>query len=90
VQYLVLVHAHRHAELARNLGNIALLGMAASLGLIPVPLAEACRNAYRKFRRMQHALRLNGARYARVPLDQVAVKSAAVRQLWQAVFAPYL
>jgi len=90
VQYLVLVHAHRHAELARNLGNIALLGMAASLGLIPVPLAEACRNAYRKFRRMQHALRLNGAQYARVPLDQVAVKSAAVRQLWQAVFAPYL
>ena len=35
VQFLVLAHAHRHAELTRNLGNIALLGMAAGLGLIP-------------------------------------------------------
>src|SRR5258706_1722365 len=34
VQYLVLAHAHRHEELTRNLGNIALLGSAAELGLI--------------------------------------------------------
>ena len=89
VQFLVLAHAHRHAELTQNLGNIALLGMAASLGLIPADLAEGCRNAYRKFRRLQHALRLNGAQYARVPLQQVAAKSEAVRNLWKAVFAAY-
>ena len=89
VQFLVLANAHRHEELTRNLGNIALLGMAASLGLIPGDLAEGCRNAYRKFRRLQHALRLNGAQYARVPLDQVASKSEAVRNLWKAVFSPY-
>ncbi len=69
VQYLVLAHAARHAELTGNLGNIALLGMAAGLGLIPADLAERCREAYREFRRIQHALRLGGAQYARVPLD---------------------
>ena len=41
--------------------------MAAGLGLIPDALAERCRDAYREFRRLQHALRLNGAQYARVP-----------------------
>ena len=61
VQYLVLAHAARHAELTGNLGNIALLGMAAGLGLIPAELAERCRDAYREFRRIQHALRLSGA-----------------------------
>ena len=86
VQYLVLAHAHRHAELTRNLGNIALLGIASSLELIPAALAEDCRNAYREFRRLQHALRLNGAQYARVPPEQVAAQSAAVRDLWKAVF----
>ncbi len=89
VQFLVLGHSHRHAQLTQNLGNIALLGIAASLGLIPGDLAGACQNAYRKFRRLQHALRLNGARYARVPQDQVALKSASVRALWRTVFEPY-
>lgn len=86
VQFLVLAHAHRHPELTGNLGNIALLGIAARIGLIPQPLAEACQNAYRDFRRLQHALRLNGARYARVPMDQVASHADAVRELWRQVF----
>ncbi|MEK6244166.1 MAG: bifunctional [glutamate--ammonia ligase]-adenylyl-L-tyrosine phosphorylase/[glutamate--ammonia-ligase] adenylyltransferase, partial [Pseudomonadota bacterium] len=89
VQYLVLAHSHRHAELTGNLGNIALLGIASSLGLIPTSIAEACRNAYRDFRRLQHALRLNGARYARVPPEQVLAQSEAVRNLWNAVFSGY-
>ena len=86
VQYLVLAHSHRHAELTRNLGNIALLGISASLKLIPDELAEACRNAYRDLRRLQHALRLNGEQFARVPPDQVAGHSAAVQRLWRSVF----
>ncbi|HTQ76406.1 MAG TPA: bifunctional glutamine synthetase adenylyltransferase/deadenyltransferase, partial [Burkholderiales bacterium] len=89
VQFLVLAHAHRHGELAGNLGNIALLGVAADLGLIEPALAGECRDAYREFRRLQHALRLNGARYARVPPAQVAAHSQAVRALWERVFAPY-
>jgi glutamate-ammonia-ligase adenylyltransferase len=86
VQYLVLAHSHQHAELTRNLGNIALLGIAADLGLIERETADACRNAYRDFRRMQHALRLNGAQYARIPPEQAAVHAAAVRRLWRSVF----
>jgi glutamate-ammonia-ligase adenylyltransferase len=87
VQYLVLAHAARHGELTGNLGNIALLGMAAGLGLIPADLAERCRVAYREFRRIQHALRLGGAKYARVPPEQVAAHAAATLALWQAVLA---
>jgi glutamate-ammonia-ligase adenylyltransferase len=87
VQYLVLAHAARHPALTGNLGNIALLGMAAALGLIPAALAERGRAAYREFRRVQHALRLSGARYARVPRARVASHADAARELWDAVFA---
>ena len=86
VQYLVLAHANRFEDLTKNLGNIALLKMAAEHGLLPMELAERCREAYREFRRVQHALRLNGAQYARVPPEQLAAHAAAVRELWNAVF----
>jgi [glutamine synthetase] adenylyltransferase / [glutamine synthetase]-adenylyl-L-tyrosine phosphorylase len=89
VQYLVLAHSHRHAELVANLGNIALLSIMAGLGLVPVALAEQVRAAYRDYRRLQHRLRLNGARYARVPHGEVAPHIEATRALWQAVFGPY-
>src|SRR6185312_6783316 len=71
VQYLVLAHAHRHEELTLNHGNIALLGYAARLGLIGAEAATEVQEAYRTFRRMQHALRLKGERYARVPPSEV-------------------
>jgi glutamate-ammonia-ligase adenylyltransferase len=87
VQYLVLAHAAEHAVLTRNLGNIALLGIAAELGLAPTELARRCANAYREFRRRQHALRLNGAQYARVPLAEVEPHVEAVRALWQVIFS---
>jgi glutamate-ammonia-ligase adenylyltransferase len=48
-------------------------------------LAERARNAYRDFRRLQHALRLNGAVFARVPREQIAHHADAVRLLWQQV-----
>ncbi len=86
VQYLVLAHAQRHPDLTGNLGNIALLRMAAGHGLIPDELAERCRNAYREFRRIQHGLRLNGARYARVPGERVSSETGSVKELWRAVF----
>jgi [glutamine synthetase] adenylyltransferase / [glutamine synthetase]-adenylyl-L-tyrosine phosphorylase len=89
VQFLVLAHAHVHAQLTGNLGNIALLGIAAELGLIDKGTAEKCRKAYRDFRRLQHALRLNGARYARVPPEQVSEDAGAVRNLWDSVFSRY-
>jgi [glutamine synthetase] adenylyltransferase / [glutamine synthetase]-adenylyl-L-tyrosine phosphorylase len=88
VQFLVLAYAHAHPSLTKNLGNIALLGMAAELQLIPSALAERCREAYREFRRLQHALRLSGARYARVPAQEVRLHAAAVVELWRLTVAP--
>ena len=86
VQCLVLGHSHRHADLTGNLGNIALLRMAAGHGLVDADLAERCRDAYRDFRRLQHTLRLNGAQYARVPRGQVAAQADAVAALWRSIF----
>jgi glutamate-ammonia-ligase adenylyltransferase len=59
VQHLVLGFAHRHPELTGNIGNIALLKLAAELGLITSQSAENCRIAYREYRRIQHRQRLN-------------------------------
>ena len=87
VQYLVLGYSNQFPALTGNLGNIALLKIAADHGLIPSALAERCRDAYREFRRVQHSLRLNGAQYARVPPAQVADYAAAVRELWSTVFS---
>ena len=86
VQYLVLGFSHRHPELTGNLGNIALLKTSAEHGLIPRAVAENARNAYREYRRVQHALRLNGAQYARVPRGQVQAHVDAVEALKTAVF----
>ena len=86
VQYLVLAKAHRFPELVANSGNIALLKLAGTLGLIPANAAEKVGSAYREFRRHQHGLRLNGAKYARVPHEEVKEEIAATLALWQAVF----
>ncbi|HEX8962875.1 MAG TPA: bifunctional [glutamate--ammonia ligase]-adenylyl-L-tyrosine phosphorylase/[glutamate--ammonia-ligase] adenylyltransferase [Rhodocyclaceae bacterium] len=85
VQALVLGHSADHPELAANRGNIALLRFAAEAGLIPAPLADEVRDAYREYRRMQHALRLNNAK-GRVDPALVADKVEAVRALWKTVF----
>ncbi|MEZ5739938.1 MAG: bifunctional [glutamate--ammonia ligase]-adenylyl-L-tyrosine phosphorylase/[glutamate--ammonia-ligase] adenylyltransferase [Burkholderiaceae bacterium] len=82
VQYLVLGHAHEHPVLAGNIGNIALLGKAAGAGLIDADLAGAVADAYRKYRRLQHALRMQGASYARVDPEKVTAERDAVTRLW--------
>jgi glutamate-ammonia-ligase adenylyltransferase len=87
VQYLVLGFSRQYPELTGNLGNIALLAMSAERGLVARELAERCRNAYREFRRLQHGLRLNGAKYARVPAAQIEAHAAAVRELWNRVLS---
>ena len=89
VQYLVLGHAHQHASLTGNLGNIALLGMAGELGLIPADQAAAVADSYREYRRLQHGLRLNN-QASRVPREQVAGMAQGVRKLWNGVFGDSL
>ncbi len=85
VQYLVLGHAHRHEALTGNIGNLALLKLAAALGLIDGASADAAHAAYRAFRRLQHTLRLQGEGYARVPGPSVTAHATAVRALWKTV-----
>jgi glutamate-ammonia-ligase adenylyltransferase len=85
VQYLVLAHASTHPRLLDNAGNIALLMRAGEAGLVDATLAAEVAQAYRDLRRMQHVLRLNDARYARVEPRTVEVQRTAVRALWRAV-----
>ncbi len=85
VQYLVLGHAHRHAGLVANIGNLALLKLAARLSLIPADDALAVHDAYRRFRQLQHALRLQGDKYARVEAGTLAREISAVKRLWSTV-----
>ncbi|MBU1237728.1 MAG: bifunctional [glutamate--ammonia ligase]-adenylyl-L-tyrosine phosphorylase/[glutamate--ammonia-ligase] adenylyltransferase [Gammaproteobacteria bacterium] len=87
VQYLVLGYSWQYRELTENKGNITLLAMAAKRDLIPVDLADAVRDAYRDYRRMQHALRLNDQK-SRVAKADVAERVAIVRRLWKTVFNP--
>ncbi|HEX2830728.1 MAG TPA: bifunctional [glutamate--ammonia ligase]-adenylyl-L-tyrosine phosphorylase/[glutamate--ammonia-ligase] adenylyltransferase [Burkholderiales bacterium] len=82
VQYLVLGHSHEHEELTKNLGNLALLKIAARLGLIPEDAALAAHDAYHRFRQLQHALRLQGERYARIAPEAARGEAQAVRALW--------
>ncbi len=81
VQYLVLGHARQWPGLLDNVGNIALLGRAGEAGLIDAQLAGAVANAYRTYRRASHALRLAGARYARLPAGDLAEERQAVTAL---------
>ncbi|HKA39814.1 MAG TPA: bifunctional glutamine synthetase adenylyltransferase/deadenyltransferase, partial [Burkholderiales bacterium] len=85
VQYLVLGHAHAHADLTGNIGNLALLKLAARLGLLAEDRAQAAHDAYRRLRQFQHALRLKGEKYARIAPQQVERESRAVRELWETV-----
>ena len=86
IQYLVLAHARTHGVLTRNAGNIALLGIAGDLGLIPATFATAAADAYRDYRRLQHQIRLTGAAHARVDEAAQAQRRAAVTALWNHVF----
>jgi [glutamine synthetase] adenylyltransferase / [glutamine synthetase]-adenylyl-L-tyrosine phosphorylase len=85
VQYLVLAHAHRHPELSANLGNIALLRLAATAGLLPQDEAIAAGDAYRTLRRLQHGLRLNDSRACVAP-DKVTTERAAIGAVWARLF----
>jgi len=85
VQYLVLGHSHQHAALTGNIGNLALLKLAARLGLVAGARARAAHDAYRRFRQLQHSLRLQGEQYARIDPGIVAESRQAVVELWKAV-----
>lgn len=85
IQYLVLGYAQTFPVLLKNLGNINLLRLSGDAGLIPSPLASNAADAYRTYRRRQHALRLQGAERARIPIEELAEERATVLELWNIV-----
>jgi [glutamine synthetase] adenylyltransferase / [glutamine synthetase]-adenylyl-L-tyrosine phosphorylase len=80
VQYLVLAHAHAHAGLTANSGNLALLRLAGEIGLVDAALAAKVCEIYRGLRAIQHRMRLNSEEPCRVPPGEVDV--GPVRELW--------
>lgn len=87
VQYLVLAHAKHYPQLTGNIGNIGLLKLLASLNIIEQDLAEKVVHAYRDYRHTQHMLKLQGAAHLRVEVSTVSAHAAAVKALWEKVFA---
>jgi glutamate-ammonia-ligase adenylyltransferase len=85
VQYLVLAHSTHHPELLDNAGNIALLARAGAAGLIDAALAGKVGDAYRRYRQLQHRMRLDDVQYARVEPALVADEAGVVVELWDAI-----
>jgi len=89
VQFLVLAYSHQHHELIDNLGNIALLRIAADVGLIAQSSALEVADAYRLLRARQHRLRLDGAEKTRVDVNlesELVGARKSVMHLWQQIF----
>jgi glutamate-ammonia-ligase adenylyltransferase len=87
VQFLVLTYAKKHPQLTENIGNIALLKLLASFNIIDAGLAEKVAVAYREYRKMQHALKLQGMTQTKVEANLVTQHTVAVTALWKKVFA---
>lgn len=85
VQYLVLLHAAEHHALTGNIGNIGLLKLMASLGIIDTELADKSADAYREYRHVQHMLKLQGAAKISVPMEQMLAHAQVVKTLWNQV-----
>ena len=86
VQYLVLSSARAHPELCANVGNIALLQRAESVGLLPVGVGQAAAAAYRTLRHVQHQARLNEESTQLAP-ETLQAEREAIMALWNAVLS---
>ena len=86
VQYLVLAYAKQYPQLTDNIGNIGLLKLLASLNIIEHKIAEKVILAYREYRSLQHAFKLQGATQLRVEAKSVHANVQAVCALWQQIF----
>ena len=86
VQYLVLIHANKHQQLTDNVGNIELLMLLSKLKVIHEVSAEKLALAYRDYRTMQHALKLQGETHMWVEMGLVRSHVEAVTAQWQLLF----
>ena len=86
VQYLVLQYAAQYPQLTDDIGNIGLLNLCADLGLIDSTSAVTVANAYRRFRKLQHQLRLQGDDAIGIDPVKIIAESTAVTGLWKEIF----
>jgi glutamate-ammonia-ligase adenylyltransferase len=84
VQYLVLAYSHKYPQLTANVGNLALLKLAAEFGLIPADIAEQTRTLYRSLRQTQHKMRLNNLSPCRI--EPGMINTAPCTELWNRLF----
>ena len=87
VQGIVLRYAATEPTMRANHGNIALSVRAGALGLVAKDVGTAAASAYRTLRSRQHALRLQGAERAVVPVTELCEERAAIRAFYEAVVA---
>ncbi len=85
VQFLVLSQSAQYPELVQNVGNIALLQLAESAGLLPQNAGQQAASAYRELRRVQHRARLN-EEPTQVSHAELQTERAAIERLWTVVF----
>ncbi len=86
VQYLVLAHARQYPQLTENIGNIGLLKVLGELNIINKNLAKEVADAYRQYRKLIHATKLQ-AQAAKVKSAELEKQQAAVLALWKTVFS---
>ena len=86
VQYLILAFAHQYPQLLQNYGNIALLSIAAELGLVDQDIAKDSQVAYRYYRQQQHNTRLRDTAKTIVNAQLLAYYQIG-KQLWTQVLA---
>ena len=84
VQYLVLAHAKKYPQLTENIGNIGLLKLLGELQIIDKNCAKKVADAYREYRKLIHATKLQ-EQAAKVPLVEVESQQTAVKKLWKRV-----
>lgn len=88
VQAMVLAYSAEHPELVNNFGNILLLQMMASAGLIAEKTATDAADAYRHYRAIQREARLQKAHGAvLVDPESILQDRRAVERLWFEVFS---
>jgi glutamate-ammonia-ligase adenylyltransferase len=85
VQYLVLAHARQYPRLTENIGNISMLSVLGELKIVDKKLAKEVANAYREYRKLIHATKLQ-EQAAKVKLTEIESHQNAVIILWKAVF----
>lgn len=85
VQYLVLAYARQYPQLTENIGNIGLLSVLGELKIIDKKLGMKVADAYREYRKLIHATKLQ-EQAAKVKSAEVEKQQMAVLTLWKAVF----